>query len=49
MITGKVLSVETRSLGEPAVATAAIAATTLYVNDASTFDGNRRDHDLGWR
>jgi hypothetical protein len=35
---GKVLSVETRNLAEPATADAAIAATTLYVSDASTFD-----------
>lgn len=37
-LTGKVLSVSTRNLGEPAVAAAAIGATTLYVADASTFD-----------
>ena len=37
---GKVLSVETRNLSEPAVAAAAVAATTLYVADASTFDEN---------
>lgn len=35
---GKVLSVETRNLAEPATADAVIAATTLYVSDASTFD-----------
>lgn len=40
MMTGKVVSVETRNLAEPAVADAAVAATTLYVNDASTFDEN---------
>lgn len=37
---GKVLSVETRNLGEPAVADASIGATTLYVADAATFDEN---------
>ena len=39
-IFGKVLSVETRNLAEPAVADAAIGATTLYVSDAATFDEN---------
>lgn len=36
--TGRVMSVETRNLSEPTVAAAIVGATTLYVNDASTFD-----------
>jgi hypothetical protein len=40
MMSGEVLSVETRNLAESATAAAAIAATTLYVADASTFDEN---------
>lgn len=35
---GKVISVETRNLGEPVLADAAIGATTLFVQDAATFD-----------
>lgn len=35
---GKVLSVVTENLGEPAVADAAIGASTIYVADAATFD-----------
>lgn len=38
MMTGKVISVETRNLGEPATAAASIGATVLSVNDASTFE-----------
>lgn len=39
-LTGKVLTVTTLNLGEPAVAAASVGATTLYVADASTFDEN---------
>lgn len=39
-MTGKVLSVETRNLAESATADAAIAATTIFVSDASSFDEN---------
>ena len=35
---GKVLSVGTQNLGEPAVADAAVGATTVYVADAASFD-----------
>lgn len=35
---GKVVNVETRNLGEPTQAAAAIGATVLYVADAATFD-----------
>lgn len=37
-LTGRVMSVETRNVSEPTVAPASIGATTLYVNDASTFE-----------
>lgn len=37
---GKVLSVETRNLGEPVTAAASIGATVLNVADAATFDEN---------
>lgn len=37
-MTGRVLSVETRNVAEPTTASAAIGATILYVNDASTFN-----------
>lgn len=38
IVTGKVLSVETRNLAEPATAAAAIGATVVSVADAATFD-----------
>lgn len=38
LLSGRVAVVQTTNLGEPAMATAAIGATTVYVADASTFD-----------
>lgn len=38
LLSGRVAVVQTTTLGEPAMATAAIGATTVYVADASTFN-----------
>lgn len=38
MLSGKVLSVDTRNLGEPAIGDAIVGATVLPVADAATFD-----------